>query len=475
MENSLPPLPPEPPSLIDEIIHQALKDWKRLGKGHDGFNQFYLYRRLLRRNGGNSKLAVNQFLLDGLRLLQEKYEPEANFLQARHLDGDTVQQIANRMNVSESHLYKLQREATALLTETIVAHDTQAALSQRETMIARLGGELTNEPIGLEEPLAHLQALVTRDGPPWVIAFEGIGGIGKTTLSKTLLHRLVAAGQVDDIGWISAQREQLSLMGKLERDPQPAMNTAQMIEALAHQLIPNAPPERYEQALRSRFKELPHVIVIDNLETVIDIETLLPTLLKLANPTKFIVTARENLYGVPNLYHEKVAELTPAYALELIRYEAALRGLPVLAMSSDAELLPIVDTVGGNPLALRLVVGQSHIYGLQSILYDLRQARSQPAANLYTYIYQRAWAKLDPLERKALLVMPFAGPNGDDLGYLAEVGDLDLDDLRMALNQLVTLNLVDARGGLNDRRYSIHNLTKTFLMEQVVKWMQKRD
>lgn len=474
MESPLSPPPSSSPPL-DEVIHQALKDWKRLGKGHEAFNQFYLFRKLLRRNGGNSKLAVNQFLLDGLRLLQEKYEPEANFLQARHLDGDTVQQIANRMNVSESYLYVLQRQATALLTETIIAHDTQAALNQQETMMARLGGELLNEPIGLEESLSRLQMLLTTDGPPWVIALEGIGGIGKTTLAKTLLHRLVAAGQVDDLGWISAQREQLSLMGKLERDLQPAMKAEQMIAMLAQQLIPNAAPERYEQALHSRLKELPHVIVIDNLETVIDIETLLPTLQKLANPSKFIVTARENLYGIANLYHAKVEELNLPHALQLIRQEASLRGLPVLAMSSDAELLPIVETVGGNPLALRLVVGQSHIYGLQSILYDLRQARSRTADNLYTYIYQKAWAKLDPLERQALLVMPFAGPDGDELSYLAEVGDLDLDDLRMALNQLVTLNLVDARGGLNDRRYAIHNLTRTFLLEQVVKWMQKRD
>lgn len=456
---------------IDEIIHQALKDWKRLGKGHEAFNQFYLFRKLLRRNGGNSKLAVNQFLLDGLRLLQEKYEPEANFLQARHLDGDTIQQIANRMNVSESSLYVLQRQATTLLTETIIAHDTQAKLKQQEIMVERLGGELTNEPVGLAEPLAHLQALLTNDGPPWIIALEGMGGIGKTTLANALLHRLVAAGQVDDIGWISAQRERLSLMGKLEGNLRPAMNAEQMIEALAQQLIPNAPPERYEQALRSRLKELPHIVVIDNLETVTDIESLLPTLQKMANPSKFIVTARENLYGMGNLYHLKIDELSPPHALQLIRQEATNCGLPVLAMSSDAELQPIVETVGGNPLALRLVVGQTHIYGLQSILYDLRQARSRPATNLYTYIYQKAWAKLDPLERKALLVMPFAGPDGDDLPYLAEVGDLDIDDLRMALNQLVTLNLVDARGGLNDRRYGIHNLTKTFLLEQVVKWL----
>jgi hypothetical protein len=35
---------------------------------------------------------------------------------------------------------------------------------------------------------------------------------------------------------------------------------------------------------------------------------------------------------------------------------------------------------------------------------------------------------------------------------------------------LVRLNLVDVRGDLQQRRYSIHNLTRTFLHEQVLRW-----
>jgi hypothetical protein len=34
----------------------------------------------------------------------------------------------------------------------------------------------------------------------------------------------------------------------------------------------------------------------------------------------------------------------------------------------------------------------------------------------------------------------------------------------------VQLNLVDSRGDLKTRRYTIHNLTATFLQEQVVRW-----
>ncbi|MEZ4727703.1 MAG: ATP-binding protein [Caldilineaceae bacterium] len=459
------------PLPVTDVLRGALKEWHKMSEIDSRFSQFYLYRRLQRRMPGNAKLAVNQFLNEGIKLLQTSYEKEAQFLQARYLDEQPMHRIVNQMNLSESSLYILQREALQRLTETILTAEQEATAAQKTVMLERLGGQSCGELVGLEEQLARLQSLVTNPGPPWIIAVEGMGGIGKTTLVNALLHSLIEGGQVDDIGWVSAQRERFTFMGKLERDLRPAMTAAQLTEALAKQLLPGSAPERQTNALRTRLKELPHVVVIDNLETVPDVESLLPTLQTWANPSKFVLTARESLFGVPQLYHFKVDELSLAHALQLIRQEAALCGLPVLAAGKESELQPIYETVGGNPLALRLVVGQTHVYGLQSILYDLRRARSPTAANLYTYIYQKAWAKLDPLGRQALLVMPLASPLGDELEYLAEVGDLDIDELRMALNQLVMLNLVDARGGLNDRRYSIHGLTRTFLLEQVAKWM----
>lgn len=466
MENAQPPSRPQ----LLEAIKQALKDWQQETPVNNWFAQLYLYRKLQRKSGSNAKLALNQLLLDGIRLLQETDEQAARFLQARYLDGLTMGRIQNQMNLAESTLYVLQREATERLTATLLAADATALADQQARMRARLGPPRHDELVGVTEPLAKLQTLVTTPGPPWLIAVEGIGGIGKTTLINALLHYLIDAAQVDDIAWISAQRERLSLLGEIAEEPRPVLTATQLTEVLAQQLIPGSPPDRQLSDLRIRLKELPHIVVIDNLETLLDVESLLPTLQMWANPTKFVLTSRESLFGIPNLYHAKVDELNLLHALQLIRQEAALRGLPVLATSSDVELRPIVDIVGGNPLALRLVVGQNHFYGLTSILYDLRQARSNTATNLYTYIYQKAWDKLDPLARRALLLMPLGSPLGDDLEYLAEVGDLDCDELRMALNQLVSLNLVDARGGLNDRRYSIHNLTRTFLEEQVARW-----
>jgi len=234
-----------------------------------------------------------------------------------------------------------------------------------------------------------------------------------------------------------------------------------------------ASTEQMLTLLQTRLKETPHLIVIDNLETLLDVESLLPTLQKLANPTKFVLTSRARVYAELNLFHVQMQELPEPAALQLVRQEAELSNLPVLATSPDTELRAIVDVVGGNPLALRLVVGQTHIHPLKTILDDLRRAHGDTAEQLYTFIYRRAWESLDEFSRRVLLIMPLASSQGAALAYLAEVGDIAADEIHHALNKLVTLNLVDVRGGLHDRRYSIHSLTRTFLQEQVAKWKNR--
>jgi len=222
--------------------------------------------------------------------------------------------------------------------------------------------------------------------------------------------------------------------------------------------------------LANQIKSQPHVIVIDNLETVEDTESLLPTLRKLSNPTKFVLTSRHSLYTETGIYHFPIPELSAENALRLMRYEAQLSNLPQVEKADDAALLPIWTKVGGNPLALRLVIGQMHVHGLNVVLTDLTSARGVKAENFYTYIYRRAWDYLDETARNALLVMPMVTEEGGTLAYLSAVSGIDAHALNIALEQLVMLNLVDSRGNLHERYYTIHHLTRTFLHEQVAKW-----
>jgi hypothetical protein len=206
------------------------------------------------------------------------------------------------------------------------------------------------------------------------------------------------------------------------------------------------------------------------LETVADLESLVMVLREVAAPTKFLLTSRESLFTQPDIYHYAVPELAASDALELIRQEAQGRNLTHLQQAGDRELLPIIEIAGGNPLALRLIVGQTYIHPLPVVLENLAKARGSQIENLYTYIYRQSWQRLDETARRTLLTMPLVAPSGADLAHLVEISELTPEALVPALETLVRLNLVDVRGDLHQRRYTIHNLTRTFLHEQVLRW-----
>jgi len=69
-----------------------------------------------------------------------------------------------------------------------------------------------------------------------------------------------------------------------------------------------------------------------------------------------------------------------------------------------------------------------------------------------------------------LLSLPLASQRGSNVEHLLAVSGLEMAELSHALDELTTCSLVEVGGGLNERRYSIHRLTETFLMTEVTQW-----
>jgi hypothetical protein len=224
--------------------------------------------------------------------------------------------------------------------------------------------------------------------------------------------------------------------------------------------------------LRTVLKRAPHLVVIDNLETVVDLEALLPTLRTLVEPSKIVLTSRKRLVGETDIHLYAVPELSERDALALLRQAGSQHNVRGLADAPDAELRPIYTTVGGNPLALLLLVGQLHLRDLATVLHDLQGARGAPVENLYTFIYWRAWEHLDERARQVLLAMSLVKVTGDHLDFIAATSGLDVSQVNDALQQLIVLNLVYTLGDMHARRYAIHSLTRSFLHEQVARWMK---
>ena len=357
-------------------------------------------------------------------------------------------------------------------TETARLFPQHAPTPPPPADLRRLPPPTYSQLVGGAEKIARLNEMLRTPAPPWLISIEGLGGIGKTALADFALRQAVTTGATADFAWVSARRQIFSPATGLHSADTPALTVAALTDALlsafgAEDALSLPENERFA-ALARRLHAVPFLIVIDNLETTADYETLLPALRRLVNPGKFIITSRHSLRVHSDVFCLNLAELSRADTLQFIRQEAKLRGIAAAANATDAQLSEIHATVGGNPLALKLVVGQTATRALDAILHDLRGARGKNIEDLYTHIYWQAWHTLDVPGQQVLLTMPLA--QGGTIAQISALSGLDEPTVDNALATLAHRSLVQVGGNLTDRRYTIHRLTETFLLTEALKW-----
>jgi len=463
---------------LPEAVHSTLRTW------HTGSPPAPPWRELLivaqhpaASPAAGPDRAVKQLLLAALDTLAEQVGGDAAIiLRLRFLDGLTAAETAMRLNLSEDIVYKRQQAAIAELAAIV----WQAELEARRTRETRILGRLEiKEPtrlFGVDDKLAELTQVLALEGSPWLIAVVGIGGIGKTSLADAVVRALLPRPFFTDIAWVSARQERFALWNGLHSDPEaaPALALEGLLDALIDQLgfqdLARLPLAQRQDSLRARLKAQPCLVVLDNLETAADYRALVPDLQAFVNPTKVLLTTRHGLHEYPGVHNLNLDELLAADSLALLRHEAEERGLADVAAAPDETLLPVYAVAGGNPLAIKLLLGQMHSLSLSHIVEDLRQARGRRVDELYHFIYWRSWQLLSDQAQRVLAIMPLVAESGGGLEQIGRLSELADDELAGALKQLVTLCLVNIQGTVEARRYSIHRLTETFLLNEVLKW-----
>lgn len=454
-------------------IHRALRAW-HTRHVEDALADLLLAQQIrINQETVSNRLMSNQILLTGLERLKQINAKGAELLQRRFLDQEKAQKLAVRWNVSPDMIFQQQRPAIEQLAEVIWQQELELRQQQLRQIEARLEARTYSQLFGVAEKITEVRTRLESSLSPWLIALEGLGGIGKTALADALVRELALAGPFKDIVWVSAKQQDFLLAVGIQPTHQPALDIDTLTNNLLEQLNPDIPlslsPQAKLIALTKLLKSSPYLIVIDNLETVADYQTLLPTLRKLANPSRFLLTSRQSLQAYTDVFCYNLKELNQADTLAFLKYEAQIRGLPTLANASSTQLDSIYQVVGGNPLALKLVVGQTTVFPLPQVLDNLKQARGKKMDELYTYIYWQAWNALDVPSQQVLLAMPLA--QDGDLAHLAAISQLATDKLYDALDHLVMLSLVEVGGDdLTDHHYRIHRLTETFLLTEVTKW-----
>jgi len=458
------------PKNFPKRVHEALRNWHSQKADHV-LNDLLLARHYQGAQDTTPRLVSNKILLEGIEgLKQTAGEELADLLQRRFLSHETARQIAYRKNISVDIVFQRQRAAIVQLANFIWSQEQALRESRLRLVDAHLEPSSYTRLFGATEKLATLRELMEKPAEPWILALEGLGGIGKTSLADALARELAGSPHFSEIGWVSARRHLFNLSGDIEAlTGQSDLTVTELVDRLIDQFLPgllhSSDSEKW-LGLKDYLKSRPCLVVIDNLETVPDYPALVFRLTSLINPTKFLLTTRHSLRDSSGIHVYTLDPLNKTDTLALVRHEAETRGLPELARAPKAELEPIHAVTGGNPLAVKLLVGQIHTFSLPMALSKFELARDKPFNVLMTFLYEAAWQALDDDCCRVLSALTLVADSGL-LPQIAAAAELDEGQTINCLHRLTLLSMVQVSGSLYERRYSLHQLTQTFVAQQI--------
>ncbi len=383
-----------------------------------------------------------------------------------------TEELAAAANVTARHFRRRVTEGIDLLTRQLRRMELEAHRALHRLRLRRYlpTGDYARL-FGVDELTERIVAsLLSGDGPP-LMALDGLGGIGKTTLALAAANRLAEENAFAGILWVSARQEQLLLTGEIRPVAQPVLTFGALLSRLAEQVGRKdllGLNESYKESVLSEiFHDAPYLVVVDNLETMEDYRALAPRLHPMAGKTRFLFTTRHAMTEFPFVRSFHIPPLSEADGIALLRYE--LERHDNRDRSPATSLLrQVYRIVGGLPLALKLVAGQMRHLPTEVVLDNLRSAQGRAASSLYTFIYHHTWTLLDEPSRHLLLDMLTISPEGEDMEWLRLVSDLPDEELERAIAQLVDLALLQMTGTLEHPFYRLHRLTITFLQTEIL-------
>lgn len=462
------------------LIHQALRAY---GRDDDlasltQLAELATIQALTRRRPGlSSGAAVREWLDVGLAGLAQTDAQAADLLIRRFVKREFVAEIARTRCCSERHLYELQEQALVALSRGLWEAEEAARQSiqltqAQEAALATLPPPTANRLFGVTEILARLNDFLAAEDAYWIVAIDGMGGIGKTALARASVEASVRSGRFTQAAWITARRQYFA-WGRMQCEDAPAMLTwtdvlAELRRHWGLRADPREDVRAQERQVRTVLSQQPSVIVLDNLETATDVQALMAGLERLARPVKILLTARQRVSAYEGATVLTLRELGREDALSLIHYQARERNVPAVLNASPAELERIVEVTGGSPLAIKLVLGQMHARPLVTVMDELASVVGD-ARDLYRFIFAYSWERLSPGAQRLLLHMPLLDARGTGWQELAAISGTPPDEhFWRAIEELVASSLLNAGYARGQLLYSIHRLTEHFILSDLV-------
>lgn len=406
------------------------------------------------RNGRRSLPSMETFLRRSLRQFRSEHSAHASLLTQRFLEQVTAKEIAHQQAISQETVNRNQQRALQVFADWLLAQERAIRQQRQAELLAGLPPASFGELAGAQTLQKKLGSLLVSQQLPWVICLTGIGGIGKTSLANQAVRSLLPEARYDRVLWLRT----------VEGLP---LTQTTLLAVLSQQLLPaTLPASERLPALQQALKSSPTLVVLDDVETAD--AAWVDWLHALAKPSRFLFCSRQRPDTLARAYVLPVGELNAAAALQLMSFHAREVGLEAALPTLRKQAAAIYARTGGNPLALKLAVGLLHSWPLSAVLDALHERSNTDIDSVYAAIYQASWQALSQPARRLLLAMPLVGSEGASLAQLRAISGLGAASLRNASQELHQRSLLEASGDAENRRYTIHQLTRNFVRNEVL-------
>jgi len=333
--------------------------------------------------------------------------------------------------------------------------------------------------IGVDELLTRIREYLLDPGGSWIISLFGQGGLGKTALAYEAVKQYAGQAGFTRFAWVSAKQRYYSSRGELQSRDDVKLQWADLVREAADQLRFEMGYSRtewlndFEKGIRQLPPNEKCLIVIDNLETVEDIEVVEylddphHSQKGVIKPHKIIITTRKSIQEHSyNVREIPLQGLKSNSTYELIRLLG--RGNRDIEEADSEKLRPIFEATEGNPLLIKLIVSRFLFSRkpLGVILKELKE-KGQLKEFLYLQSVRELEQRFNGDVSKQLMTAFCFSIAGEALTYDKLFHDSGISDEKLfgeVLKFACDLSLIRVSG--LDTRYSIHSLLWEFICRE---------